>query len=44
MLRSKVELNPHVLTMADLQITLDEEKIQQVLFGDRGMAVPMESD
>lgn len=29
--------------MADLQITLDEEKIQQVLFGDRGMALLMES-
>ena len=29
--------------MADLQITLEEEKIQQVLFGDRGMAVLMES-
>ena len=29
--------------MADLQITLDEEKIQQVLFGDHGMAVLMES-
>ena len=29
--------------MADVQITLDEEKIQKVLFGDRGMAVLMES-
>ena len=29
--------------MANLQITLDEEKIQDVLFGDRGMAVLMES-
>ena len=29
--------------MADLQITLSEEKIQDVLFGDRGMAVLMES-
>ncbi len=29
--------------MADLQIILDEEKIQEVLFGDRGMAVLMES-
>jgi len=29
--------------MANLQITLDEERIQQVLFGDRGMAVLMES-
>jgi transposase-like protein len=29
--------------MADLQFTLDEEQIQKVLFGDRGMAVLMES-
>ena len=29
--------------MADLQITLSEEKIQVVLFGDRGMVVLMES-
>ena len=29
--------------MADLQFTLDEDQIQEVLFGDRGMAVLMES-
>jgi transposase-like protein len=29
--------------MADLQFTLDEEQIQEALFGDRGMAVLMES-
>ena len=29
--------------MADLQFTLDEDQIQEALFGDRGMAVLMES-
>jgi len=29
--------------MADLQFTLDDEQIQEALFGDRGMAVLMES-
>jgi transposase-like protein len=29
--------------MADLQVTFDEEQIQEALFGDRGMAVLMES-
>lgn len=29
--------------MADVQIALDDEKIQEALFGDRGMAVLMES-
>ena len=27
--------------MADLQFTLSEEKIQEVLFGDHGMAVEL---
>jgi transposase-like protein len=29
--------------MADLQVTFDQEQIQEALFGDRGMAVLMES-
>ena len=39
----RTQTNLSILTMADLQTTLSEENIQDVLFGNRGMAVLMES-
>ena len=37
-----IKTNPDILTMATFEITIDDEKIQELLRGDRGMAVLLE--